>query len=243
MIQFLKFIKSIAFILLLVTTTSSFAQNNDKVFDEDFKERYDGRQFDYSGKEVETYRSGSSTVKGRTVYTEYEKEEKDPKIREENNSVEFEGEPIDLSWIYTIAFIAAIIFLVYTLVDEGSTGWFSNRKNTSLEDPEDFDIVTATPQTFLDLIKNAENAGNFRLAIRYYFLYALNIMSNKKLIKIEEDKTNSEYLNELTDKKINEQFYKVLYVYNYTWYGEFDVSKPQYNTAKSNFNNLLKSIR
>ena len=237
-----NYIKPIFLILFIVSTSTVIAQeNNAKVFEEDFKDNYTGRRFDYTGKEVETIQGSSSVVKGRRVYKDYETKEKDPTIKEENNEVE--AQPIDLSWLYIIAFIAAVIFLIHTLVNEGSTGWFSNRKNTSLSDPEDFDVINATPQTFLDLINNAENAGNFRLAIRYYFLYALNLLSNKKLIKIEEDKTNSEYLNELTDKNINEQFYKALYVYNYTWYGEFDVSKPQYKTAKSNFNNLIKKIR
>lgn len=207
-----------------------------KQFDDDFKERYDSSKYDYEGKDI----VGTSTSSNGDYSTDYENE--DVTTREDNNKKTqstFDG----LSWVFVIALIAAVLFLIYILLNEGSGNWFHKNRNTSLKDHQTFNVETADPNDFKQLISKAESNNDYRLAIRYYYLLVLKSLSLKNIIEIEDDKTNVDYLNEIQNSTLNSAFSKILYVYNYTWYGEFSINAQQYNIAKNNFQSLIKNIR
>jgi len=236
-------IKLIFFLIFVlnISTQQSFAfiqdETEEKVFEDDFKSRYSSRKYNYDGKKV--VRISSHNPDGE--FSKYENLE-DPDIKEESNTeaLTFSN---NLSWIFIIILIVAVLYLATTLLNEGNTGWFSTKRNVSLTDHQSFNVETANPEDFISLIKSAEVLINFRRAIRYYFCFSLKTMSLKNIIKIEEDKTNAEYLREINNNKIEKDFSKALYLYNYTWYGEFDVNKLQYKTAKSNFKSFLNKLK
>lgn len=95
---------------------------------------------------------------------------------------------------------------------------------------------------FKTLIKNAERNNNYRLAVRYYYLWLLKSMTSAEIIEYDVEKTNSDYHNEITTKTIKQEFSYTSYLYNYIWYGEFDVNQEQFSKAKHAFVNLLNSI-
>lgn len=209
---------------------------DEKRFDDDFKERYDSSKYNYEGKNTVS----TSTSSNGDYSTDYENE--DVTVREEHNhntQSTFDG----FSWVFIIALIAAVLFLLSILLNEGSGNWFHKSRNTSLKDHQTFNVETADPNDFKQLISKAENNNDYRLAIRYNYLLVLKSLSLKNIIEIEDDKTNVEYLNEIKNTDLNNAFSKVLYVYNYTWYGEFSINAQQYNIAKNNFQSLIKTIR
>lgn len=59
-----------------------------------------------------------------------------------------------------------------------------------------------------ELIASAVKDGDFRLAIRYYYLQLLRQLNQKELIKYEFQKTNSEYLNEIKADNLQLQLKK-----------------------------------
>jgi len=239
----LNHIKLIFFLIfaLNISTQQAFAftqnEKEEKVFEDDFKSRYSNRKYNYEGKKV--IRNATNNTDGE--FSKYKNTE-DPRVEEESNSDELTFSN-NLSWLFILILIVAVLYLATTLLNEGNTGWFSTKRNVSLTDHQSFNLETANPEDFISLIKSAEDDNNFRLAIRYYFLFILKTMSLKNIIKIEEDKTNTEYLREVNNKKIEKDFSKALYLYNYTWYGEFDVNKLQYKTAKSNFKSFLNKLK
>jgi len=80
------------------------------------------------------------------------------------------------------------------------------------------------------------------LAIRYYYLLTLKTLNLKKYIKFENEKTNAQYLNEISKKPFKNDFAYLQYLYNYIWYGKFSINTNQYNKAKNYFVTLLKRI-
>ena len=96
---------------------------------------------------------------------------------------------------------------------------------------------------FKSLISSAEENNNFRLAIRYYYLWLLKDLTAAELIEYDVEKTNSDYYNELTSASIKEEFSYTSYLYNYIWYGEFNVDKDQFIRAKNSFVGFLKTIK
>ncbi|MBV1922987.1 MAG: DUF4129 domain-containing protein, partial [Flavobacteriaceae bacterium] len=70
-----------------------------------------------------------------------------------------------------------------------------------------------------ELINKALERKDFRLAVRYYYLLLLKNLTDVHLIEYEFDKTNSDYLKEITAKAINHNFEKATLLYDYIWYG------------------------
>ena len=89
---------------------------------------------------------------------------------------------------------------------------------------------------FPESIRKFENEKNYRSAIRYHFLFSLKKMADKNLINWNPEKTNRDYLKELKNENLREDFRRIIYIYDYIWYGEFDAQDSDYQNYKSYFN-------
>ncbi|WP_321538612.1 hypothetical protein [Flavobacterium piscinae] len=67
-------------------------------------------------------------------------------------------------------------------------------------------------------------------------------MSYKNMIEWDIEKTNSDYLYELKEPLFKSDFEYVSYLYNYIWYGEFELDEPTFEKAKSAFEKIIKSF-
>lgn len=209
-----------------------------RVFDEEFKERYDNEKFNYEGREVVRY-----TRRGSGEFEEFEN--KKTEIDEENNQKELTGDVPRfqyLNWIFVMALILAVIYLVYILINEGGTSLFSSKKNTEIITHEDFSVENIEQTDIESLIISAEKNGEYRLAIRFYHILVLKQLSLNSFITLEEDKTNEEYFYEVKKQPFSSDFKFTSYLYDYIWYGEFPINLRQYQTAKENFVQLIKKV-
>jgi hypothetical protein len=96
---------------------------------------------------------------------------------------------------------------------------------------------------FEKLIRSTLESGEKRLSIRYYYLWLLKKMSAAQLIVWDIEKTNSDYLHELQSQARKDEFAYLSYLYNYIWYGEFEIDDAIFGKAKSAFETAIKSIR
>ena len=96
---------------------------------------------------------------------------------------------------------------------------------------------------FETLINSAEAENNYRLAIRYYYLWLLKQLSFKNIITYDAEKTNSDYQLEINNPQNAEKFAYTSYLYNYIWYGEFNVDEHQFLKAKKAFVQFLNSVK
>lgn len=210
-----------------------------RAFDKDFKDRYTSDKYNYEGRKVT-----NKTPSGSGVYEDYKKGKRNrPELDEEKDSEHININLGPLSWLFYIILGIAVTYLVYILLNEGGTGLFSSQQHKKLNKHEDITAENIEHADIHTLIKNAENNGDYRLAIRYYYLLVLKTLSLKNHIKFEDDKTNNEYLNEISDKPFSNTFAYISYLYNYIWYGEFPLNMEKYKKAKSNFTTLLNQVK
>ncbi|MEM8508328.1 MAG: DUF4129 domain-containing protein [Bacteroidota bacterium] len=93
-----------------------------------------------------------------------------------------------------------------------------------------------------ELIKRAFEQKEYRQAIRYYYLYLLKLLMERDLIDWQLQKTNDDYLQELSHSTLQPLFKKVTTLYDYIWYGEFEIDAKGYEMARNQFDLLKKSI-
>lgn len=145
-----------------------------------------------------------------------------------------------LRLLFWVVIIAAVVYLIYRLFlsEKGLFAAPVRNKKTVFEEDDitDEDVLAKR-------ITDAERAGNYRVAVRYYFLSALNAMARRNWILLSPDKTNYQYLRELSGKKIRNDFARIALHYEYAWYGNFEVSHEIYQTIKKEFISFQSKIK
>lgn len=141
-----------------------------------------------------------------------------------------------------IIFLLVVYFIFKAVMnDEGQWvfGKSSDKKIIPVTDIESNLNIT----DFKKLTADAEKNGEFRLAIRYYYLWLLKNLSAAELIEYDVEKTNSDYQFEIASEATKKQFAYTSYLYNYIWYGEFDVDDADFDKAKKAFVEFLTSLK
>ena len=106
---------------------------------------------------------------------------------------------------------------------------------------EDEDIIQN--QDIQQLIDQALQHKNYRLAIRYYYLFVLKKLSDVELIQWEAQKTNTDYIKELADDSVQHQFKSITKLYDFIWYGSFEVNEKLYLKAEKEFTSITHLIQ
>ncbi|NNF75857.1 MAG: DUF4129 domain-containing protein [Flavobacteriaceae bacterium] len=140
-----------------------------------------------------------------------------------------------------LLFLAVVFFIVKAILNKEGRWVFGKSSDKTIIPVSDIE-ANIQAIDFKKLIRQAENAGNFRLAIRYYYLWLLKTLSFKEIIAYDVEKTNSDYRDEINAESIRSSFSYASYLYNYIWYGEFDVNEGQFKQAKLAFDAFIKEI-
>ncbi|WP_248722316.1 DUF4129 domain-containing protein [Seonamhaeicola sp. ML3] len=140
-----------------------------------------------------------------------------------------------------IIFLLVIFFIFKAVINKEGAWVFGKSSDKNIIPVTDIE-TNIHAVDFKKLIKKAESENNFRLAIRYYYLWLLKLLTQAEIIEYDVEKTNSDYQNEITQDNLKKEFAYTSYLYNYIWYGEFDVNPNEFNKAKHAFTKLLKTV-
>ncbi|TJY36231.1 DUF4129 domain-containing protein [Pontimicrobium aquaticum] len=141
-----------------------------------------------------------------------------------------------------LLFVLVVYFIFRAIINKEGAWVFGKSSDKSIIPITDIEAnIHAT--NFKKLIDEAETNSNYRLAIRYYYLWLLKNLSAAEIIHYDVEKTNNDYRNEIKIPKVKEDFAYTSYLYNYIWYGEFDVNNEQFSKAKHAFSTFLNSIK
>jgi len=92
------------------------------------------------------------------------------------------------------------------------------------------------------LLNKAIVQANYRLAIRFEYLKILRQLSLFELIDWQVQKTNLDYYNEINNALLKPVFKESTLLYDYVWYGNFEIDKGHYSKLKTILDNLLNNI-
>jgi Domain of unknown function (DUF4129) len=146
-----------------------------------------------------------------------------------------------LLWLVIIGgFAAAIMWWL-----AGSNIGLFRRKNKEIQNAGEEELITEDifAINYQKEIDKAEDSGNYRLAIRLLFLRLLKEMAEKNIIRYKQDRTNLDYLMELYPTAYYNNFFRITRNYEYSWYGQFDVSEEGYRTIRNDFNQFNLQLK
>ena len=97
-------------------------------------------------------------------------------------------------------------------------------------------------QQLSELIAQAIQEKDYRLAVRFYYLLILQKLTDKELIVWQQEKTNEDFIREVGHLKIAPRFSEITRLYDFVWYGNFEINKGEFLKAEILFNTLIKKI-
>ena len=144
--------------------------------------------------------------------------------------------------IIAILIVVVVIYMIVKAILNKEGQWIfgrnSDRKIINYDEIEkNLHLVD-----FEKLIQKSIESGENRLTIRYYYLWLLKKLSEKQIIEWDVEKTNSDYLYEIKNEVQKEDFAYLSYLYNNIWYGEFELDETTFTKAKNAFEKSIKKI-
>jgi len=209
--------------------TSSIEQ---KTF-EDLKERYSGEEFIYQ----RTIKTDGWWTRFKRWLSEFFKSIFD--IKDAGQASKVTDYMINIA---AVIICLLVIYFIYKAIINKEGQWVFGKSSDKHIIPVTSVEHNLEETNFEALIASAEENINYRIAIRYYYLWLLKQLNETEIIEYDVEKTNSDYQYEIKDDNLRERFAYTSYLYNYIWYGEFNVDDKQYQKAKNAFTNLLNTI-
>jgi len=139
--------------------------------------------------------------------------------------------------------VAYVIYLIVKIILNKEGQWVFGKSTTKKIIHDDDIEKNLIHVDFEKLIKETLKEGNNRLAVRYYYLWILKRLSEKNIIEWHAEKTNTDYLYEIQSADLKADFQYLSYLYNYIWYGEFEMTEHTFLHAKKAFENTIQSLR
>ncbi|MFH6987663.1 DUF4129 domain-containing protein [Flavobacterium collinsii] len=204
-----------------------------KSFAKNFKKKYTGSSFVYEFKTPEKglwqrFKEWLASLFGDWF-----------KIESPETSINF------VSLLLKVVAVLIIIFVIYLIVKaiinkEGQWIFGKNAKKKNIYYSEIEKNIHLLD--FDKLIKECLQSGEKRTAVRYYYLWLLKVMAQNHYIEWDIEKTNSDYLYELQKPAHKEEFTYLSYLYNYIWYGEFEIDEITFEKAENRFKKAIKTF-
>lgn len=203
-------------------------------FDKEFKNKYKiDKDFDYE-----------ETLADRTIWQRF-KAWIGNILRDFFNAfdVDYETES-KLTIFYRVLSIFAVGLLVFYIVRafvQKDAYWLFKKRGKKVEIIVDDVEKNLTTVHFPTLLSKTIGESQYRLAIRYYYLWLLQSLQESGQIQWHIEKTNSDYVAEIKDEKTRQDFQYLSYIYNNIWYGEHEITEVEFSQAKRSYETTLKT--
>lgn len=197
-----------------------------KKFKENLQSRYKGNEYDYT------------VSKPRESFFQKLLRKIDQFLRSVFGETAFDKSANVASIVIRLFAILLVGFLLYFIVRYilGKDGnFFFGKKNKKVEINAEELHENIHEINFPESIAQFERSGDYRSAVRYQFLFVLKKLSDKKLINWNPEKTNKEYGVELKAPHLKNEFFNLSYIFDYVWYGEFNIDEQGYQNFKNQY--------
>lgn len=138
--------------------------------------------------------------------------------------------------MYVLVF-GLIAYIIFKLIDNNNLFYRAKGKSLSLNTGEEEMMEETDLQTRID---QSVREKDFRKAVRYSFVQLLQQLDQRGWIRYHTKATNHDYQLQLANTSFYNDFLFLVQVYEYVWYGEFNISEQQFLSIQPKFKELIK---
>lgn len=137
--------------------------------------------------------------------------------------------------------IATVVILVMSMMKTGIFSFISGKKSENLS----FSLVDEDIHVmdFPSLISQAIGRGEYRYAVRLHYLHILKILTDGGLILWKPEKTNKEYVADVSMTSLSEPFRLISRTFDYVWYGERSITEEEYKMIEQQCEQCKQLVR
>lgn len=147
-----------------------------------------------------------------------------------------------IKWFFYIAIVFGLILIIIRLLKMKYSSLFFKSK----EIPDNIyssSLNNSDNKTnFNRLIQDALENRHYRWFVRYSYIHAIQRLSENKYIRWREEKTNRDYIKELTDMLLKLCFSKITNHFEYICYGNFTLTESNFILIKDDFDQFFKQL-
>jgi len=144
--------------------------------------------------------------------------------------------------IYKIFLGGLVVFLLFLAITKTHLYkvFYSDKE---IESPGYEFANTVDPSfDFDEAIRIQMSQQQYRVAIRLLYLKVINQLRVKEYIHFSKEKTNVDYLRDLTNEDFKAQFYAITTIYNHIWYGDVEIAEDQFLRFEKSFQSFYTAI-
>jgi hypothetical protein len=165
--------------------------------------------------------------------------------KEETKKLQKPSKGINLpDFKFPFIFLTLIILgiIIYLLLKNTN---FGNKKvqTNILVNFDDLDEQTLKDAELNTPLNTAIRKGDFKTAYRIKYLKVLQLLIGRNLIIYKKEKTNYDYLMQLSGKTVYEPFRSLTFNFDGIWYGELFIDETRYNELLPYFNQFDDAMK
>lgn len=167
-------------------------------------------------------------------------DEERPKKEGDKASAPWTGKILKIvSFVVIAALLIVVLYYVTRIIS------FDARIERTRFDPADIEapVENIAELNIAQMLDQAKRDGNYKLAVRLYYLGLLKQLNEKGAIVWKKDKTNRDYLTELFSANIFFNEVSMLTLsYEAVWYGDHDLSSETFRSLATRFEHIYGKI-
>jgi hypothetical protein len=172
---------------------------------------------------------------------------KDVETKENQPNPLFSGQSLfsgaAFKYIFSGIAILLLAFILFRLI-AGRLNNKSIKRGKVIVTVEDIEDISHVTEPELDrLLRLALESGNFREAVRIYYVSIIRRLSENELIRWQKDKTNREYLSELSHSSHYPLFREITLLFDRVWYGDIHLDESAYLRMSPRFKTLSDALK
>lgn len=146
-------------------------------------------------------------------------------------------------YIRYLIMLLVVAFVIYKIVGGNFSRIFSKNKKIKPRNGLEYNNENIYEENLEEKLNTAINNNLFREAIRYYYILLLKELDLHSLIKWEIGKTNRDYQRELLKNHLKDNFISLSGIFEYCWYGRFEIDEMNFTGWQNRFKSTLLDIR
>ncbi|WP_433901768.1 DUF4129 domain-containing protein [Sphingobacterium puteale] len=146
---------------------------------------------------------------------------------------------------YVFAFLAliALAFMLYKILYNKNQYFIKHEYEADALDTLAYVERNLMNSDLSQYIRDAVAQKNYALGIRYLQLLNIQKLAQAGYIKWKHSKTNAEFANELQDKDLRVGFEECTRVFDYVWFGQFELKESDFSHYEQLFNQYQNQIK
>lgn len=137
-------------------------------------------------------------------------------------------------YLLLILGIVTLVFIFYKLLFS-KNALFQTTKKENYDSEIQFVERNLLSIDIQPYIQEAIAKKEWNLAIRYLHLHNLQLLAKKEIIHWDYRKTNQEFSTEIKDKTLQQAFQKTTLLFNYIWFGDFELNQIDFEKFQKDF--------